>query len=191
MFWNKFKILCGHDERHYFSAGVPESSGASTVNEAKEALLPKEFIKLHKKKGRSKNRLNRKNEVGRRQGEWIFIKTNFEPPDDAIIKKNEPISRGGGSKDHICEEVFSKGGTTVWVNNMYAPNGVSIREKNKLIKEHGNNIVFNQRTVSATVYVRGYVRHPDHKTIILPGWHKVIMNRENESAASKISVFLD
>ena len=26
------------------------------------------------------------------------------------------------------------------------------------------------------VYVRGHIRHPDHATIMLHGWHQVIMN---------------
>jgi hypothetical protein len=192
MFWDKFKILCGHDERHYFSAGIPESSGVSTIMQAKEALLPEKFLEIHKQKGKRKNRLKRKNEVAHRQGEWIFIKSTFEPSEDERIRMKEPISRGGGSKPHICEEVCNIGGITVWVNNRFAPNGVSAKQMEMLMKKHGlNSHDFNQRTTEGTVYARGYVRHSDHKTINLPGWHEVLMNRENESAASRISVFLD
>src|SRR5205823_11988437 len=35
----KRKFLCGHDERHWFVAAVPES-GAATVEQAMEALKP-------------------------------------------------------------------------------------------------------------------------------------------------------
>ena len=34
----KQKFLCGHDERHWFVAAVPESAPVGTVRQAKEAL---------------------------------------------------------------------------------------------------------------------------------------------------------
>ena len=36
----KDKFLCGHDERHWFVAGVPERAAVSSVITAKEALKP-------------------------------------------------------------------------------------------------------------------------------------------------------
>ena len=36
----KDKFLCGHDERHWFVAGVPERAPVSNVVTAKEALKP-------------------------------------------------------------------------------------------------------------------------------------------------------
>jgi len=33
----------------------------------------------------------------------------------------------------------------------------------------------------AEVYAKGRVRHPDHKTIVLPFWHRVLPNREVSS----------
>jgi hypothetical protein len=38
----KQKFLCGHDERHWFVAAVPESAPVGTVRQAKEALKPTE-----------------------------------------------------------------------------------------------------------------------------------------------------
>src|SRR5262249_44885824 len=38
----KSKFLCGHDERHWFVAGIPESAPVGTVRQAKEALKPAE-----------------------------------------------------------------------------------------------------------------------------------------------------
>jgi hypothetical protein len=68
---SKIKLLCGHDERHYFSCGIPEDARVSTVKEAKKALLPPEFLAAHKKVGKKRNLLKRKNEAGFRQGEWF------------------------------------------------------------------------------------------------------------------------
>jgi hypothetical protein len=39
--------------------------------------------------------------------------------------------------------------------------------------------------------VRGRIRHSDHKTIVLRGWHEVVMNTENESLAMQHVAFLD
>lgn len=194
---SKIKLLCGHDERHYFSCGIPESAGVSTVKEAKKALLPFEFIETHKKRGKEKNLLKRKNETGFRQGEWLFVREEgFEPDNSKNIKRNEPISRGGNSKPHICEEVYTVGGEAVYVHPRYAPNGVDAQEMARIrqrMLEQGvrGTIDFQVRTRNAAVFARGYVRHPDHKTIHLPGWHRVYMNTESESKASKFSVFLD
>jgi hypothetical protein len=41
------------------------------------------------------------------------------------------------------------------------------------------------------VYVRGRVRHPDHRTVTLHGWHCVLMNTEGESRAMRNVAFLD
>src|SRR5205807_4805966 len=39
---DKSKFLCGHDERHWFVAGIPETAPVGTVRQAKEALKPTE-----------------------------------------------------------------------------------------------------------------------------------------------------
>ena len=41
------------------------------------------------------------------------------------------------------------------------------------------------------VYVKGRVRHADHATITLHGWHRVLMNTEGQSKAMKNVAFLD
>jgi hypothetical protein len=41
------------------------------------------------------------------------------------------------------------------------------------------------------VYVRGRVRHPDHATVTLDGWHEVFSNTEHLSKAMGDVVFLD
>jgi hypothetical protein len=44
---------------------------------------------------------------------------------------------------------------------------------------------------NAGVYVRGHVRHADHATIELHGWHRVLMNTEREAKAMRNVAFLD
>ena len=44
---------------------------------------------------------------------------------------------------------------------------------------------------NAAVYVRGRVWHPDHKTIVLNEWHRVMMNTEGQALGGRTVVFLD
>jgi hypothetical protein len=46
-------------------------------------------------------------------------------------------------------------------------------------------------TRDAVVYARGRVRHADHRTITLHGWHRVLMNTEGQSRAMRNVAFLD
>lgn len=115
-------------------------------------------------------------------------------PQKAEAGGNEPLSRGRGSTPHWCEELYACGGATVYVLPKYAPNGVPEKTMAGLQKQaslRGEKIYFETRTRNATVYARGKVRHPDHKTIVLPCWHRVYMNTENLSSATRFSAFLD
>ena len=54
-----------------------------------------------------------------RQGEWFFV---FEPgvnDKNAVVLRNEPLTRGGGSKPHFCEELMRRGGEVVMVSREY------------------------------------------------------------------------
>src|SRR5438046_659037 len=56
---DKSKFLCGHDERHWFVAGIPESAPVGTVRQAKEALKPAEVQTAQARnrlKGKAPNR---------------------------------------------------------------------------------------------------------------------------------------
>jgi hypothetical protein len=44
---------------------------------------------------------------------------------------------------------------------------------------------------NASVFVRGRVWHPEHKTIVLDEWHRVLMNTEREAPGARSVVFLD
>jgi len=172
----KNKFLLGHDERHWFAAAVPGDS-VRDVRTAIESLRPKE--------------------VGRReairQGEWFFVPMrNFEFGEDVVIHRNEPLSRGGGSKPHVCEEIVRHGGDVVMVSNAY-PTGLLIPDYHRLIERDPNakRMVWNRMVRDAAVYARGKVRHSDHKTIHLDGWHRVHMNRERFAAHARQVAFLD
>jgi hypothetical protein len=44
---------------------------------------------------------------------------------------------------------------------------------------------------NATVFVKGRVWHPDHKTVLLNGWFRVEMTTENQAPAMRHVAFLD
>lgn len=189
----KEKFLCGHDERHWFVCAVPGRSVAS-VRGAMEALQPDEVrARFGRRIRRIKNRLRRRNEVFVRQGEWFFVPApeGFEV-DPRTIDRNEPVSRGRGSKPHVCEELTRRGGETVYVERRY-PNGLTEEEYKQLLEDQPEASKWGWRVMrrGAEAYARGSVRHADHKTVVLKGWHRVLMNTEGEAPWAPSVVFLD
>ncbi len=189
----KSKFLCGHDERHWFVAAIPEAAPVGTVLSAKEALKPalvREAQARERLRPDVHNR--RKNSAYRRQGEWFFIPRSDLRVDENRVLRNEPITRGNGGKPHWCDFCYRTGGETVHVNRQH-PNGILESEYRQLIERQPETRkeVWRVMRRNALVYVRGRVRHADHATITLPGWHRVLMNTENESKAMINVAFLD
>ena len=115
----KAKFLCGHDERHWFVAAVPESAPVGTVPAAKEALKPPEVVDAQARLGLgAKSQGRRKNDAYRRQGEWFFVPApRLSVPPDRVLR-DEPITRGNGSKPHRLESCYRSGGEPVHVCTM-------------------------------------------------------------------------
>ncbi len=191
----KEKYLCGFDERHWFVCAVPGKSVSGVIS-ALEALQPEDVqFQINRNLKRTKNRFKRRNEVYLRQGEWFFVPMpNLAATDNFTLQifKNEPISRGNGSKPHICEEVLRRGGRTVMVCRA-RPQGMELKAYNALINDSpkARNWNWTPMVRDAEVFARGTVRHPDHKTIRLDGWHQVFMNTENLAPGMQNVVFLD
>lgn len=188
----KDKFLCGHDERHWFVAAVPGRS-ASTVVTALEALKPQLVRRAEVGKSlRLRDRLSRRNAAFVRQGEWFFVPAPKLAVNERSIVGNEPISRGGGSKPHMCERIYRRGGIAVYVSRRY-PGGLTQQEYRDLLEREpgATNWAWQLRTRDAEVYASGRVWHPDHQTVRLRGWHRVLMNTESEAPFVSNVVFLD
>ncbi len=185
------RFLCGHDERFWFAAAVPSSP--SSVAAAKEALKPaiaRESQVNHRVKTKHRNR--RKNAGFVRQGEWFFIPAPDLQVPDLLILRKEPLRRGRG-KPHMAEFIYRRGGTNVHVCDEY-PTGLTDREYRELVRHDSakKNLSWRQMARDPEAYAKGRITHPDHKTIVLPFWHRVIPNRESESRTGSASlVFLD
>ncbi len=190
---DKHKFLCGHDERHWFVAGIPETSSVGTVRQATEALKPAAVRAVQARKKLSGNQRNRrKNAAFLRQGEWFFIPISRLVVHDAWVLRNEPLSRGHGSKPHWAEFCYRTGGETVYVCSRY-PSGVTEGQYRRILSRNRSAGGWHWMTMRRNpgVYVRGRIRHPDHKTIVLHDWHQVVMNTENQSQAMRHVTFLD
>lgn len=189
---SKEKYLCGHDERHWFVCAVPGAS-VSGVETALESLQPPRVrLSLRKNLKRQKNRFRRRNEAFIRQGEWFFVpEPNLSVP-EWLVLRNEPLSRGAGSKPHTCQFAYRYGGEVVWVCPRY-PRGVSPTRYAQLIKSNPKAARWGwqQSRLNPAVYVRGRVWHKDHKTVVLDGWHRVVMNTEREAPFAPRVAFLD
>ena len=189
----KSKFLCGHDERHWFVAAVPESASVGTVRAAKEALKPPEVreVQARKRVGSSAGN-RRKNAAFRRQGEWFFLPVPGFAVNEKLVLPNEPLTRGNGGKPHWAEFCYRTGGETVYVCSRH-PNGVTEAQYKGILGGNSKAKGWGWRTMlrNPGVYVRGRVRHADHATITLHDWHRVLMNREGESKAMKNVAFLD
>jgi len=181
------RFLCGHDERHWFVAEL--AAAVSTVRAAKRALMP---IAVLERAGAVKPSKvnNRKNGVFKRQGEWFFVPVDRNLDGEAILR-NEPLQRNARSKPHVCEELVRVGGKTVYVVQGRTYSLGEYRAKagrDAGFRRHNPQV----RVADPEVYARGRVRHPDHGTIVLDGWHRVLINRERPAAGTRSNVgFLD
>jgi hypothetical protein len=190
---DKSKFLCGHDERRWFVAGIPEKAPVGNVRQAKEALKPAEVQTAQARKGlRAKARNRRKNAAYIRQGEWFFILDGDFAVDDKLVLANEPLRRGNGGKPHWAEFCYRTGGETVYVCSRH-PNGVTEAQYKVVLAGNTKAKGWGWRTMRRNpgVYVKGRIRHADHATITLHGWHRVLMNTEGQSKAMRNVAFLD
>jgi len=186
---NKELYLCGHDERHWFAAGVHKRS-VTNVRDAKAALRP-EVVDVNRL--RVKDRDKRRNEAYIRQGEWFFTPEPGKKISDKFILYNEPLRRGR-NKPHMCEQLYREGGENVYVCRQY-PNGCTQEEYAAILKSdsEAKHYRWAQMRRNPRAYVRGKVRHPDHKAIVLGCWHRVVPNTEDRvsGVARERLTFLD
>jgi len=181
------RFLCGHDERHWFVAELAEA--VSTVRAAKRALMP---VSVREGTGAAKPSKveKRRNSYFKRQGEWFFIPVDRNLDGETILR-NEPLQRNAGSKPHVCEELVRIGGKTVYVvqGRAYSLGEYRARAgRDAGFRRHKPQV----RVADPQMYARGRISHPDHATIVLEGWHRVLINRERPAVGMRSNVrFLD
>lgn len=170
------RFLCGHDERHWFVAGIP--AAVTTVTDARRALLPRELQDATFTADELSRRHGKK---FKRQGEWFFVPATVDQLreiGDRPILHGEKLQRGTrASKPHVVSELVRFGGQQVVLfgGKEYTP-----AAWDKFVADGGGRVSgrADRRVKDAMVFVRGSVRHSDHATLILPDWYRVFMNGE-------------
>lgn len=185
----KSKFLCGHDERHWFVAAVSESArGVTGVASAKAALQP-EAVRAVIERRRPKDPFRRRNAAYIRQGEWFFVPASGIDPPHAFVLRDEPLTRGNGTA-HRMQFAYRRGGTAVYVNRRH-PAGISDERYAELTPKERRIGGWTRLVRDPEVFAKGAIRHPDHATIHLAGWHRVLMNTEQRARAMRHVVFID
>ena len=161
-------FLTGIDERQLFIAQLRGS--ASTVEEARKQLGRTVQFADGTRKGSSLDR----------QGEWFFLETRETTRNEieralrgtrtAIRRK---VNIGGflgrpGMNPHIADEIVL----------------LPVTETTDIARMAGGN---PRRLLRNRVFVRGSIRHKDHKTVKFSQWREVIANNEGETAMSTSS----
>lgn len=175
------RFLCGHDERHWFVAGLPDNSDANSVQTAMQSLKPMLVKTLE---GRKPGKRHRKSDVYVRQGEWFFVPCPHASIDLAGVECNQVLIRGPGGKPHLCEFMYRDGEREYECKRyprlaFFESEYLEILKTRRKAKQWG----WRQLPYHPDTYVRGNVSHPDHATIRLDGWHRVEMNLESSPMA--------
>lgn len=185
----KSRYLFGHDERHLFVAAIPESvAGVTTVSKARDALQPAPVAAaaaVVRPKMRQKHRAGG---AYSRQGEWFFLPAPDLRVDDDQVLRNEPLQRGRG-RPHVAEFCHRRGGETVYVDRSSERTLSQVEFES--LDQHERRGSWRVMVRDAEVYVRGRITHPEHRTRVLRGWHRVLPNTEGESRAMRHVAFLD
>jgi hypothetical protein len=186
---DKSKYLCGHDERHWFVAAVPESArGVTGVRTAKAALQPP-LVRAAIERVRPKDAFGRRTAAYVRQGEWFFVPAPAVDPPATLVLFDEPLSRGRG-KAHVMQFAYRRGGQVLWISRRY-PRGISDAQYRRLTHDERQRGNWSQMVRDPEVFAKGAIRHPDHATVVLRGWHRVAMNTEQDARAMRHVAFLD
>jgi hypothetical protein len=128
-------------------------------------------------------------------GSGFFVPAPELDPPEASVLRDEPLSRGRGQV-HVLGLAYRRGGARVWVNEQHAPNVITDDQYRRLMKRQRRQGQRGQGgwapfVCDPELYAMGAVRHPDHATVVLRGWHRVAMNTEHSARAMRHVVFLD
>jgi hypothetical protein len=121
----KSKYLCGHDERHWFVAAVPESARGVTGVHAAKSALQQALVRHTVERVRPKHSFRRRNAAYVRQGEWFFVPfPGLDPPLTRVLF-DEPLSRGRG-KAHVMQFAHRRGGEVGKAQSVLEPSSIEV-----------------------------------------------------------------
>ncbi|MBR0191485.1 MAG: hypothetical protein IJQ31_05410 [Thermoguttaceae bacterium] len=171
-------FLCGRDDHGWFVSTL-KSNSSHSVEEAFESLRPEEITRELREKKVPRSRQNKhRNEVFVRQGEWFFVPMppGFEPK--GAVREKERLGVRG--KPHIADFVYSEG-VVRYTHKRFL--NLFTREEVAQFEKEGE-VGFRPVFIVQEAFAKGRVVHPDHRTVFLDGWHRVVPNTENRLPGS-------
>jgi hypothetical protein len=174
------RFLCGHDEQHWFVAGLPDETAAN-IQAPMEALKPVLVTTLERRKP-GKHR--RKSDVHSRQGEWFFVPCPHASIDPARVEQDGVLIRGAESQPHVCEFMY-RDGEREHECKRYPKLAFFESEYLEILKTRRKARQWGWRPLPyhPDIYVRGSISHPDHAALRLECWHRAELNLESQPSA--------
>jgi hypothetical protein len=176
------RFLCGHDELHWFAAGLPrapdrDEPGPATVVAARESLKPGRVTR--RERARRSGKRPRRSDLFLRQGEWFFLPCPHAGVNLERVVRNGSLVRGPGSKPHLCEFLYEDG-EREYQCDRYPKLAFFESEYQEILRTRRKAKQWNWRPLpyEPDVFVRGWITHPDHSPLFLDIWHRVELNRE-------------
>jgi hypothetical protein len=71
------------------------------------------------------------------------------------------------------------------------PSGISDAHYRRLTEKDRRSGGWTQFVRDPELFAKGAIRHPDHATVVLNDWHRVVMNTEQGARAMRHVAFLD
>lgn len=99
------RYLCGHDESHWFVAGLPFGRNTGSVRGAMESLKPAIVRREQRRKGVRHRRDRRRTAAYIRQGEWFFLPRPKMRVPELLVEYDAQLAREGG-KPHLVDELY-------------------------------------------------------------------------------------
>ena len=165
-------FLMGVDERQLFVAQL--KTGVTSIIEARKQLG--NTVKFHE---------GVRKMTPKRQGEWFFLKTTRDQEEriETLIEKNKTwivkkanigdYAKKPSGNPHVADELV----VVINMDDTMDRLGMSKHMRKRIGKRP-----FSVR--SREVYVRGAIRHVDHKTLKYKHWYQVVLNNEGDTASA-------
>ena len=108
-----------------------------------------------------------------RHGDWLFVPAPGLVVDSHRIRRHAAIHR----EAPVMEEFYRTGGEAVYFSASQR-RVLTVPQYRKLLRQRPSAVKEDWRIRQREVanYGRGTVRHPEHRSITLPGWHRILMN---------------
>jgi len=130
------------------------------------------------------------NEAVVRQGEWLFVPAPGLLVEAGRILRHEPVRRRA-VESHVVEEIFRTGGEAVYFSETKR-RVLTVPQYRKLLRQRPAAVKEDWRIRQREMadYGRGTVLHPDHHSITLQGWHRILLDTEAQAALRQPPAFL-